>query len=53
MTAVVFDAQATVADDEYRIEGRAKVSGEAAYAADAQLPNMLFAAFAKVRACTV
>jgi CO/xanthine dehydrogenase Mo-binding subunit len=38
---------AALADDEYRIEGRSKVSGEAAYSADAHLSNMLYAAFAK------
>jgi CO/xanthine dehydrogenase Mo-binding subunit len=31
--------------DEFRIEGREKVSGAAAYAADAALPGMLWAAF--------
>ena len=31
--------------DEIRVEGRAKVSGAAAYAADANQPGMLWAAF--------
>jgi CO/xanthine dehydrogenase Mo-binding subunit len=33
------------ATDEVRVEGRAKVSGAAAYSADAQRPGMLWAAF--------
>ena len=31
--------------DEYRLEGRAKVNGEAAFSADASRPGMLWAAF--------
>jgi CO/xanthine dehydrogenase Mo-binding subunit len=37
--------RAPFATDEYRVEGREKVSGAAAYAADAALPGMLWAAF--------
>lgn len=33
--------------DEYRVEGRAKVSGEAKYSADFELPGMLWAAFTR------
>lgn len=33
--------------NEWRVEGRAKVSGEAKYAADFNLPNQLWAAFLK------
>ncbi len=47
LTKSVIDAQAALADDEYRIEGREKVTGEGTFAADAHHPNMLFAAFAK------
>jgi CO/xanthine dehydrogenase Mo-binding subunit len=31
--------------DEYRVDGKAKVSGQAQYAADFSLPNMLWASF--------
>jgi carbon-monoxide dehydrogenase large subunit len=36
---------ALLAQDELRVEGRAKVSGEAKYAADFQMPGLLWAAF--------
>ncbi len=42
---VIAPARSRFASDELRLEGRAKVSGAAAYAADAARPGMLWAAF--------
>jgi CO/xanthine dehydrogenase Mo-binding subunit len=42
---VIAPARSSFASDELRVEGRAKVSGAAAYAADAARPGMLWAAF--------
>ena len=46
MQTTIINDRTAPESDEYRIEGRAKVSGEAAYSADAHVPGMLYAAFA-------
>ena len=43
--SAIAPARSPFASDEVRLEGRAKVSGAAAYAADAAKPGMLWAAF--------
>lgn len=45
ITASAQSRPATLNREEYRIEGRKKVSGSALYAADLQQPGMLWAAF--------
>ena len=42
---VTIPVRSPFADNEVRVEGRAKVNGAAAYSADAQRPEMLWAAF--------
>ncbi|HZT05525.1 MAG TPA: xanthine dehydrogenase family protein molybdopterin-binding subunit [Chloroflexota bacterium] len=44
-TAVPADIAAALAEPEYRVEGPLKVAGRARYAADIQLPGMLWAKF--------
>jgi CO/xanthine dehydrogenase Mo-binding subunit len=45
VTAPIHIPDTSLESDELRVEGRAKVSGAAAYAADAARPGMLWAAF--------
>jgi CO/xanthine dehydrogenase Mo-binding subunit len=45
MIAPAAPASARFAVDEVRVDGHAKVTGQAAYSADASLPGMLWAAF--------